>query len=265
MLPSFGLAATITALVVVFTLTLGWRIIRHDFLHISTVRDFSFLLLYVMIPFAINWFLGPPGYETEVFGFGGLITEEGGELVAVICAIFLLPRISRWLEEHFAQLSYPKLRKLRREVEQCLDALAADSKRASREQRMRQLFELFQVERYALMALHEGVYRRSLANGFEGPDGFKLSPEAARFLARTRNPIDLNRLPLEWRSFFIQFELERLRQATDARFLLPVSLESSLWGFLLLWNGEKEQGLTRVAIAERMRPAAMAALHQRIL
>ena len=59
------------------------------------------------------------------------------------------------------------------------------------------------------------------------------------FLAGHRGFIDLDEAAYEWRYFFHQFELYRLQLQTGARYLLPITLGTSLRGLLLLPDREQ--------------------------
>jgi hypothetical protein len=202
-------------------------IFRKDFLYLSAARDFSFAIA-ALIPVLVAW--------SEEFSSSfanrltlGLIPERGNEIVAVVLAVGLLPPIRRWIERRLLYLSQPGLQaresKIHATLEELTDLWSPESLAE-----IRKLLKEIGLDGARL-------YVRSGRDQFtfmETRKSFEVSTSLRRFLVNREGFLELSRLAFEWRYFFVQFELHRLRTATESRFLLPIVVGGSLRALLLI-------------------------------
>lgn len=95
-----------------------------------------------------------------------------------------------------------------------------------------------------------------------GASHLELSTQLLDFLSRQKGLINLDRVALEWRFFFVQFELHRLQQDLRDRYLLPLRLGKSLRGLLLLPDRERgERLLVRSSVPREIGILSLAAAH----
>lgn len=231
-------------LVLGFTLLAGLvaLIFRKDLLHVSAARDFSFVIAFLILPAVFTW--SEEWVEKLISDLmqGAVGRGSGFEILWVVIAVALLPPFRRALEQGILYLSNPRLGHLRRSIEEALEELVTvrdeDSVR-----RIRVVLRSCGVEDFVL------YQRTGLASfeavGWEGPHTasppVQLSPPLRRFLSRQRDFVDLDRVALEWRFFFVQFELHRLRGTLGGRYLLPICLGTSLRAFLVVQEGTVQE------------------------
>ena len=89
------------------------------------------------------------------------------------------------------------------------------------------------------------------------PDQIVISQMLLKFLSKRTRAIDLEQLPFEWSLFFLQFELERLRQERPARYLIPVKLGESLRGLLFVSNTADQRALAGERVTEGITDLAL--------
>ncbi len=216
-------------------------IFRKDLLHVSAARDFSFVVAFSILPAVFTLSEEWSEDQIEMLLSGVLQGEIVPEIIRIAIVMALLPPFRRALEEGFLHLSHPHLGRLRRSIEEALEALVTVGDHES-VQRIHAVLQTCGVEDFVL-------YQRTSPDRFEAA-GWSVRPSPAvelsaplrRFLSRQRNFVDLDRVALEWRFFFVQFELHRLHRDLGMRYLLPICLGSSLRAFLVVQESTvKEQ------------------------
>jgi len=213
-----------------FLLFIAHLIFKKDFLHLSAVRDFSLVVTAMVVPLMLAWSEELSSSYVSFFA-ENLISTRGKEVLAVVLAVGLLPPLRRLIERRVLYATRPRLRGLERSLQETLEGL----------------FELWQPESFGRI---EEILRQAGVEGLilyvrQGKDSFRavqptgeaavefeVSAPLRSFLARNRGFHDLRRLAFEWRYFFVQFELYRIRQKTQGCFLLPVCLGGSVRALL---------------------------------
>jgi hypothetical protein len=227
--PSLARNLTVASFVagIGFLLFVVILIFRKDFLYLSAARDFSFAIA-ALIPVLVAW--------SEEFSSSfanrltlGLIPERGNEIVAVVLAVGMLPPARRWIERRLLYLSQPGLQERERKIHATLEELP-DLWSLESLAEIRKLLQEIGLDG-AKLFVRSGRDRFSFTATRES---FELSPSLRRFLVSREGFLELSRLAFEWRYFFVQFELHRIRRATESRFLLPIVVGGSLRALLLI-------------------------------
>lgn len=216
-----------------FLVFIAILIFTKDFLHLSAVRDFSLAVTAMVVPAMLAWSEELSASYVSVFA-ENLIATRGKEILAVVLAVGLLPPLCRRIERLALYATQPDLLKKEHSIRETLECLFD----------FRQPGSLQQIDELLRGVGLEGsiLYVRQTTDSFVAaqstPAGcaveIKASSPLRRFLAANPGFHNLKRLALEWRYFFVQFELHRMRKATCGHFVLPISLGGSVRALLLI-------------------------------
>jgi hypothetical protein len=219
-----------------FILAMGYLILKKDFLRVRMISSITTLAVVLLIPFAIN----RAEYFSTVFLAGSpFFRESGAELVIFLCVLLIAPSVHHLLHEVLLRISLPRLRRIEHEVEHALEAIVDARDDQARVHLVSELFKDVQVTRYLFLSRGAEALFYVDINRLDRavPPSLELSPPLRKFLGKHHHFIDLESLAFEWTFFFHQFELNRLRETTGCRYLLPLSVGESLRGLLLLADG----------------------------
>jgi hypothetical protein len=251
----------------VLLLGLGAMIFRKDLLYVSGARNLSFVIAFMLLPLISTW--SEEQIRKVLSGVMQitLVPEHGAEILWVVIAVALLPPLRRALEEGILYLSHPRLSHLRQAIEKTLEELVALPDEESA-QRIREILKSCGVDDFVL-------YQRTGIERFEavswgGPTRAKalveISEPLRRFLSCQRDFVELNRVALEWRFFFVQFELHRLCNDIRGRYLLPICLGTSLRAFLVVQESTvKERKISGSPVVGEILTLGLAAASLRLV
>jgi hypothetical protein len=186
----------------------------------------------MVVPVMLAWSEELSSSYVSVFA-ENLISTRGKEILAVVLAVGLLPPLHRLIEGRVRHLTHPKLRELGHRIQRKLEDLV-ELWQPESFSRIEELLRKTGVEGLALY-VRQGKDSFQAVQPMPGKEAtFEVSAPLRGFLARNRGYHDLRRLAFEWRYFFVQFELHRIRQNTCGCFLLPVCLGGSVRALLLV-------------------------------
>jgi len=222
---------------IVFFVFVSVLIFKKNLLHLSPARDYSFLvtILVVMLAWSEERL---PTYVT-VFT-GELASARAREILAVVFAVGLLPPLRSWIERKVLYATQSGLREIEQKIHTTLEGLTDLWQPESLSRIDKLLKEVCLGSALLYVRRGQNLFRTSGTVREEIKDGFLISQPLRRHLAESNGFLDLHRLAYSWRYFFFQFELYRIRLATQGRFLLPVCLGGSLRAILVIPEQKKK-------------------------
>lgn len=228
--PVVGMPLSIIVGTVVFGILMGRAILRDRFLKVASTGSLSYLGAAIVLPVLFEVVSGATQELTQNLG---IASEHGAGIIGVAAVVLFVQPTLQGLERILTRVVNPGLWRARRFAVALLDGATADRPTAELQRQVREFLETFGVERFA-------IFRRSANNrmvlALSSVPGaareVQVSEELQRYLVGLSGTLDLAEVPYEWRHYFYQFELYRLRRALSARYLLPVALGGSLRGFV---------------------------------
>jgi len=214
-----------------------YLMIKRDFLHVRSIRSLVTLFLIVALPILFRLI------ENRIHPFLGrtpFFSQHGSELVVVLVAIWIFPKIHHYLEHFVRYFADRKLHEIEQTVDKALDAVIEAPNSEEKQKHIANLFTRLQVNEYAFYYYRGDGKFTCDAAGRNRPESasLELSTELRKFLGRHHAFLDLERSPFEWMSFFHMFDLKNLQRKTGCRYLLPVSVGDKLVALLFLPAGD---------------------------
>lgn len=245
------LMMTAKVLVCLFLLSALIFIVHTQFLRISAERDISFVVLTLLLPFL---FEGLENFAQDLLKQTPFFSERGASILGLVMVVVLLGPLWRLLGQAITWLTVRRFAQVKRAVTTTMLAiLEADDDTDFRERALAMFREL---------GIQDFVfYRRGRGDTFDmtirgvavcPAARIVISPMLRATLGHEASFIDTESIAFEWRYFFEQFELQRLRNITGCRHLLPISVGGSVRGVLGLPDNEESRQLSRSAMAPQL-------------
>jgi hypothetical protein len=243
--------------------SLGWAVIlllRRNLMGIAGATDISSILLVVVLP---TMFESVSHGSLLLLEKTPFVSRRGGEILGILFVVAWLHPVWELIERFLRYVITPKLYRIEKAVEHTLKAVVNAESEADRREQMSQLFEHLHITNYVVyLRGRDGIFDVRMNRMERSPvERLPLSAYLQEFLGGRRRFVDLEKVPLEWKFFFQQFELGRIQQATHCRYLLPICLGSNIRGLLLLPYGQHEEAICKDALAEQFTELGVAAIN----
>jgi hypothetical protein len=195
----------------------------------------------------------------------------GSSALSLLAFVVLGPSINRYIERILLRLSLAKfdlrprfsvslrrLRTIERKIGTALELLL-DTQDPRKIDNIRRALATCGIKEYDFFARKgKRSFMSSVSCGSPvAPDQIVISKMLLKFLAKRTRVIDLEQLAFEWDLFFLQFELERLRQERPARYLIPIKLGESLRGLLFVSGTADQRALAGERVTEGIADLAL--------
>ncbi|MFY9822606.1 MAG: hypothetical protein WAM82_14570 [Thermoanaerobaculia bacterium] len=246
-------------------------VVRKNFLRLFTLRDASFVvtasLIMVLLKLSENAMEAGVKLFSDVTG----IPESGSKILGLSAFVLLVPPAHRRIERFLLHLSLIKLNLRSRrplillrlhQIEEKI-ATALELLLNTQDPRgigqIRDALSACGINEYTFMSRKEGrIFANSVScSSSAQPDQLEISEMLLEFFRKHRAALDLDQLPYEWSTFFVQFELERLRMERPAKYLIPIKLGESLRGLLFVSKTSDERVLGGEEITDSIAEIAL--------
>jgi hypothetical protein len=243
-------------------------VVRKNFLRLFTLRDASVAMtaFVALVAHALMHDWMHSGIERV-----SDLSETGSSALSLLAFVVLAPSTNRYIERILLRLSLAKLdlrprfsislrrlRTIERKIGTALELLL-DTQDPRKIANIRRALATCGIKEYVFFA-RKG--KRSFMSSVNcgspvAPDQIVISKMLLKFLAKRTRVIDLEQLAFEWDLFFLQFELQRLRQERPARYLIPIKLGESLRGLLFVSNTADQRALAGERVTEGIADLAL--------
>ena len=241
------------AFLVGFVVLATLALLRDNFLRLAAVRDYSTLIVMFLLPVTFETLEGFAGDALATVG-SLLHSEQGIAVITTLLTIAVLGPLWSLLQRVFTLVSAPRARIVERSAAEALERMVSTPMDADTSEEIERFLAQAGIHHYSLYAREgHGAFRltqRRLEGG--ATEQFTISPMLRDFFAARPRFLDLHDAPYEWSYFFQQFELLRLQQSLECRFLLPICLGPSVRGLLVLPNDEQVARSTQEVFAENV-------------
>lgn len=250
----------VCALIFVFIIL----VVRKNFLRLFTLRDASVVVTAFVALTLLKLAEGLIHSGIEVFSHRIVLPEVGADILSLLAFVLLVPFMHQHIERlllHLSLARFDSLRRLRtieRKIGTALELLL-DTQDPRKIGNIRRALSTCGIKEYVFLARKEKrTFVSSVNCGSPAqPDQLVISQMLLKFLSKRIRAIDLEQLPFEWSLFFLQFELERLRQERPARYLIPIRLGESLRGLLFVSNTADQRALAGERVTEGITDLAL--------
>ena len=226
-------------------------IVRTMFLRISAERDIGFVVMTLLLPFLFEVL---ENLAQDLLRQTPFFSTKGSSILGLIMVVVLLGPIWGIVGRVISSLTVRRFTKVQRVVSDAmLELLDGDGDIDFRERSLK-MFSTLGIKDFVF-------YRRTSGKDFDmtirGIGGNPIQRVAISRMLREclggeSSFIDTEGIVFEWKYFFQQFELQRLRNATGCRYFLPINIGRNMLGVLGLPDNEESKQLSRFAVAPKM-------------
>lgn len=231
------------ALLVIYGIAVALYVLRTDWLRVSAGRDLSWLMTVILLPFAFELLNGALPTLLEPTG---LFLPGAANYASLFLIVGLMQPLQRFLETALEFIASPGLRRIQRDVDDILEKSLASSEHDDVGEQILAMFKRRGVDRFALWIRQHGCrYIPEFEPRGSGAEPLELSPMFCARLLKIRSVIDTEVVHSEWEYFFDQFEIDRMANRTQARYVYPLRLGNSLWGLMFIADSPPAQKLAK--------------------
>lgn len=243
-------------LISVFVIIMLLLVVKRGFLRLFTIHDASVIITAFTILLVFK--LSEELFEVLIrdLSQGVRIPDYGANVLGLSASFLVIPPIHRRIERLLLYLSFARittkprltftfpLDSIERKIDRTLELLL-DTRNPHSVGQVRKALSACGVKQYAFFARRRKLAFESsvLCLETDPPDQLYISRMLLKFFEKKQSLIDLERLAFDPKLVFVQFEIERLRRAIPARYLLPILLGGSVRGLLFVYAVEEERAL----------------------
>ena len=230
---SFDRAPSSQVFIIAFFLLTAHILVRGNFLRVSPTRDLTVILAVAVLPLAFEY---AKDLSENWLVYAGLFSHRASQILGVLAVLLLIEPLRRVAKHIVVVLSVLRLRTVERTVANALESIVDNRLATDPRGEVARLFRELSIEQYVFYSrLRPGTLDVALSQMDAEPAvQLAVSHHLLHHLGEQEGFLDLDSVPFEWRHFFHQFELLRLRHHTRCRYLLPLCLGPSLLGLLML-------------------------------
>lgn len=214
-------------------LVLGsYYIFKNTHFQSSSVKDISFLGTSIVLPIVFQFVENLTVDATRELGF---FTQQGGQMAGILAVVLLLQPLLRLFENFFSRLSDPLHSKTSQKADILLEASISSNNTSDIESLIDKLLIDLNLREYVLFSrVEENSFTSSINKTNSDYSPIELSSQMIKMLRNHKKGVRLNNFHMEWKFFFLQFELARARDLLGYGFIVPLCLGNSLRGFLFV-------------------------------
>jgi hypothetical protein len=223
-------------------------ILRKNFLRLRAERDLSFVIVAVIAPFCFEF---SENLVQDILKQTSFFSEKGANILGLCVVVLVLTPFWDYLKKVMARMTIPQFPTIQKTISGAMFDILEGEKKTDVREKVRRLFEDLSVGHFLFYEKGaEGYFDEVVSRtDHAAVDRLFLSPSLRSTLVQENSFIDMDNAMYEWRFFFVQFELYRVKRATGCRYLLPISCGESIRALIFLPDNGRSSELSRFAIA----------------